>query len=143
MITAMIRKKLLDTSAVTSLVSTRIYIDETPLAGSLPAISIHKASFVPDKEIGKKKFERVQVSCWAETGNPKNPAVVESVAAAVRAVFDIPRMNMDYPMQLSSPVTSTKYNVTSSHCTGGFRLIDPTTGWYHIPVDLELNYSEV
>lgn len=143
MITAMIRKKLLDTSAVTALVSTRIYVDESPLAGSLPAITIHKASFVPNKEIGKKKFERVQVSCWADPGKPKNPSVVESVAAAVRAVFDIPTMNMSYPMALTSSVSSTVYNVTSTHCTGGFRLVDPTTGWYHIPVDIELNYNEV
>ena len=142
MITGMIRSKLLATSAVTALVSTRIYVDDIPDPATLPAISISKASFVPNKEVGKRKFERVQVSCWAEPGNPKNPAVVESVAAAVRAVFDIPRCNFT-PYRLTSSVSSTAYDVTSSHCRGGFRLIDPTTGWYHIPVDLEIDYNEV
>jgi hypothetical protein len=143
MITAMIKTKLLATSAVTALVSTRIFVDEQPDPATLPSITISKASYVPNKEIGKKKFERVQVSCWADPGHPMNPSVVESVAAAVRAVFDIPTMNMAYPMKLQSSVSSTVFNVTSSHCTGGFRLIDPTTGWYHIPVDIELNYNEV
>lgn len=143
MITSMIKAKLLATSAITALVSTRIYIDEMPDPATLPAITIHKASFVPDKVVGKRKFERVQVSCWAVPGKPKNPATVESVAAAVRAVFDIPSKNMAYPMRLTSPVSSTAYDITSSHCTGGFRIIDDTTGWYHIPVDIELNYDEV
>ncbi|MDD2753927.1 MAG: DUF3168 domain-containing protein [Methanothrix sp.] len=142
MITGMIRSKLLATSAVTDIVSTRIYVDDIPDPATLPAISISKASFVPNKEVGKKKFERILVSCWAEPGNPKNPAVVESVAAAVRAVFDIPRCNFA-PYRLTSSVSATAYDVTSSHCRGGFRLIDPTTGWYHIPVDLEIDYNEV
>ena len=143
MITAVVRTKLLTTTAVTNLVSTRIYVDELPDPATLPAITIHPISGVPDKEVGKKGFARVQVSIWAVTGNPKNPSVVESIRAAVKTVFHIPRMNMAYPMRLQAGTTSTYYDVTSSTCTGGVRLIDPTTGWYHVPMDIELTYNEV
>jgi hypothetical protein len=140
MIDAMVRKKLVDTSSISALVSTRIYVDEQPDPATLPSITVHTISDVPDKDVGKGGFARVQVSCWSEPGKPKNPAPVEAVVSAVKAVFHKPRMN-SFPFKLTAG--STSYNVTSSVCTGGVRLIDPTTGWYHVPVDIELNFKEV
>jgi len=140
MIDAMVYKKLLATSAVTALVSTRIYIDEQPDPATLPSITVHPTSGVPNAEIGKKHFARVQVSCWAEPGKPKNPKTVESVAAAVRAALHKPIMNLLYPESWTAGTAT--YTITKCICTGGIRLIDPTTGWYHIPVDVEISYNE-
>ena len=73
MIDAMIRTKLLATSAVTALVSTRVYIDEQPDPATLPSITIHPISGVPDKTVAGSTLSRVQVSCWSLPGKPKNP----------------------------------------------------------------------
>lgn len=143
MITAMVQTKLLATTAVTALVSTRIYVDSMPQSPTLPAITIHPVSGVPDKEVSKATSARVQVSCWSNpaiTGGRRSPAQVESVAAAVKAALHVPRLN-------SSPqrwaVGSTVYSVLTSRCTGGVRLIDPVTDWYHVPVDVLIEYNEV
>ena len=136
----MIKKHLLDTPAVTSLVSTRVYIDEQPDPATLPSITIHPTSGVPDKTVAGATFTRTQVSCWSLPGKPKNPKPVETVAAAVRAVFHKPRFN-SLPYKLTAGTTT--YKVITSQVTGGVRLIDPTTGWYHIPLDIEILYNEV
>ena len=140
MITAMVRTKLLASPAVTALVSTRIYVDELPDPAILPAITIHPISGVPDKKVSKGAFTRVQVSCRANPGKPKNPATVEAVAAAVKAVMHLPRLN-NSPERWTAG--STSYDIITRYCTGGIRLIDPVTGWYHVPVDVEIEYKEV
>jgi hypothetical protein len=140
MITAMVRSKLLASSAVTALVSTRIYVDELPTPAVLPAITIRPVSGVPDKQVSKGAFTRVQVSCWANPGKPKNPAGVESVAAAVKAVMHLPRLNNQVERWTAGSVS---YDIISRYCLGGTRLINDPTGWYHIPVDVEITYNEV
>lgn len=140
MIDAMIRTKLLAASAVTALVSTRVYIDEQPDPATLPSITIHPISGVPDKTVAGSTQARVQVSCWSLPGKPKNPKPVETVAAAVKAVFHKPRLT-SLPYKLTAGTTT--YKVITSVVTGGVRLIDPTTGWYHIPLDVEILYNEV
>lgn len=143
MITAMVRSKLAATSAVTALVSTRIYVDELPQTPTLPAISVSKVSWVPNKTVGKQANARVQVSCWSNPPTSeglRSPAEIESVAAAVRAVFHKPHLN-------SSPekwtVNSVSYIITSCIVTGGTRMIEDPSGWYHLPLDIEINYNEV
>ena len=143
MITAMVQTKLLATTAVTALVSTRIYVDGMPQNPTLPAITIHPVSGVPDKDVSKATSAQVQVSCWsnpAVTGGLRSPAQVETVAAAVRAVLHKPRLNTS-PQRWT--VGSVSYDIITCRCTGGVRLIDPGTNWYHIPVDVLIEYNEV
>ena len=140
MITAMVRNKLLASSAVMALVSTRVYIDELPDPALLPAITIHPVSGVPDKKVSKGAFTRVQMSCWANPGKPKNPATIEAVAAAVKAVMHLPRLNNQVERWAAGTVS---YDIVSRYVTGGIRLVDPVTGWYHVPVDVEITYNEV
>lgn len=143
MITAMVRAKLVATAAVTALVSTRIYVDGLPPTPTLPAISVHPVSKVPSKLLGKQAYARVQVSCWSNpptSEGVRSPAEIETVAAAVRAVFHKPYLN-------SSPekwtVGSTSYIITSCIVTGGTRMIEDPSGWYHLPIDIEISYNEV
>jgi len=139
MITAMVLQKLLNTAAVTALVSTRIYIDELPDSVTLPAISINPISCIPDKDASKGAFARVQASCWADPGKPKNPATIEAVAAAVKAALHLPRLN-NQPEKWTAGTTS--YYIIARYCSGGVRFISPQTGWYHVPVDVEILYNE-
>jgi hypothetical protein len=143
MITAMVRAKLAATSAVTALVSTRIYVDMLPEPATLPAISVHPVSRIPDPEVGKGWTARVQVSCWSDplkSAGVRSPAEVESVAAAVTAALHKARMNMS-PERWT--VGSVSYDITSRKVTGGTRLIEDPTGWYHVPVDVLISYYEV
>lgn len=140
MIDAIIRKKLLADPTVSGLVSTRVYIDDLPVPAVLPAITVHPTSAVPSSEAKGGCMTRIQVSCWAEAGTPKDPETVESVSAAVKAVLDKARMNMAPELWT---VGSYRFSVTSRHVTGGVRLIDPVTGWYHVPVDVLITYHEV
>ena len=140
MITAMVRNKLLNTSAVTAMVSTRIYVDEQPVPATLPSITIHPVSGVPDKKVSKGAVARVQVSCWASPGKPRNPVSVEAVAAAVKAALHLPRMNNSVRRWT---IGSVSYDIITGYVTGGVRLIDPTTDWYHVPLDVEITYMEV
>lgn len=143
MITAMVRSKLLATSAITALVSTRIYVDSLPQSPTLPALSVHPVSKVPGKEVGKGIKARVQISCWSNpptSEGVRSPAEVESVAAAVTAVFHKPRLNAS-PEKWT--VGSVSYVITSCRVTGGTRIIKDPTNWYHIPLDVEISYNEV
>ncbi len=147
MIDAAVLAKLKATSGVTALVSNRIYIDDLPIKPTFPAITIHPVSDVPDTFIGKLSTARVQVSCWdnppyVETsGEPRrSPHVVETVAAAVRAALHKPKFNMDPELWVSGEFS---FHVSSSRVTGGVRTIKDPSGWYHIPVDVVLTYSEV
>ena len=140
----MVRSKLLAASGVTALVSTRVYIDGLPQTSPvLPAISVHPVSRVPSKTVGKGWEARVQVSCWSNpvtTGGIRSPGEVENVAAAVIAALHKPRTNMSPE---AWTVGSTTYAVTSRTVTGGTRVIEDPSGWYHIPVDVSLVYREV
>lgn len=144
MITAMVRKKLADTSAVTALVSTRIYIDALPAPSpTLPAISVHPVSRIPSKTVGKGWEARVQVSCWSNppvSAGVRSPSEVETVAAAVIAALHKPRPNMS-PERWT--VGSVSYDITTRIVTGGTRTIEEPSGWYHVPVDVQLVYREV
>ncbi|MCK9592312.1 MAG: DUF3168 domain-containing protein [Methanoregula sp.] len=144
MITAMVRSKLLATSGVTTLVSTRVYIDAIPsTTTTLPAIFVSPVSRVPAKQYSKGWEARVQVSCWsnpATAGGSRSPSEVENVAAAVTAALHKPRLNNAVEKWT---VGSASYNIISRYVTGGTRRMEDPSGWYHVPVDVTLVYQEV
>lgn len=143
MIDAMVRTKLLATSGVTTWVSTRVYIDSLPQNPTLPALSITLVSLVPGKELEKAWTARVQVSCWSNpsyASGLKSPSEVTSVAASVKAALHRGRLNMT-PEKWT--VGSTSYDITSRAVTGMPRRFEDPTGWYHVPVDVEITYREV
>lgn len=142
MITAMVRQKLLNTSWVSSLVSGRVFVDSLPETYRLPAITVHPVSRVPDKRVANGWEARVQVSCWSDpNGSAKgSPAEVETVAAAVIAALHKPRLNMLPERWISG---NTSYDVIHRIVTGGTRVIEDPTGWYHVPVDVQITYLEV
>jgi hypothetical protein len=79
--------KLLATSGVTSLVSTRISPGRRPQAGALPSISVNSISGAPvytdDGEAGLA-YGRIEIDCWAETYSSAK-AVARAVKAALSA----------------------------------------------------------
>lgn len=143
MISAALRAKLLATSGVTALVSTRVYVDYLPQSPTLPAISIHPVSQIPNKTVDKGSTARIQVSCWSNpsiAGGARSPSEVTSVAAAVKAVCHKAQVNMS-PERWT--VGSTSFNILSKRVTGMQRMIVDPSGWYHVPIDVELVYQEV
>ncbi len=62
--------KLLATSGISSIVSTRVYPGSLPQGGPRPAITVNRISGAPlyadDGEVGLEDA-RVQVDCWADT----------------------------------------------------------------------------
>jgi hypothetical protein len=144
MITAMVRSKLLSTSGVTTLVSTRIYVDGIPTTTTtLPAIFVSSVSRVPAQRYSKGWDSRVQVSCWSNpvtAGGSRSPLEVENVAAAVTAALHNPRFNNSVDKWT---IGSVSYDVISRYVTGGTRRIENPSGWYHVPVDVMISYQEV
>jgi hypothetical protein len=74
-------------SAVTSLVSTRVYPGVLPQAASLPAITYSQVSAVRVRQLNRgpagKSRHRVTINCWGSTY-----AQARSVATAVRQSID-------------------------------------------------------
>ena len=79
--------KLLATTAITNLVSTRINWSRRPQGSALPAIVLHRIDGTPDVHHGGASglvSSRVQVDCWAESyGSAK--AIARAVEAAITA----------------------------------------------------------
>ena len=143
MITAMVRSVLANNTGVSTLVSTRVYVDALPAGPTLPAISVHSVSKIPDPEVGKGWSAEVQVSCWSNppvSGGIRSPAEVETVAAAVIAAMHKPRLNMT-PERWT--VGAVSYDITTRIVSGGTRVIEDPTGWYHVPVSVRISYREV
>ena len=142
MITAMVRQKLFDTPAVSSLVYGRIFVDSLPCPAVLPAISVHPVSRIPSKQVSKGWNTRVQVSCWSDPNGSANhsPAEVETVAAAVIAALHMPIMNNQVERWTIGAVS---FDIVTRMVTGGTRVIEDPTGWYHVPVDVQISYREV
>ena len=143
MITAMVRSVLASDTGVAALVGTRVYVDALPVGVTLPAISVHPISDPPDPNASNGGTARVQASCWSNpplSNGVRSPAEVESVAAAVKAVMHKPRLNNAV---VRWTVGSVSYDIVSRTVTGGVRLIDPITDWYHKPVDVLIRYNKV
>jgi predicted aminopeptidase len=82
-VAASIRAYLLTKTAVTDLVSTRIYTDIVPQGATLPAIAYSKISTTPDHTLGNLagvSHCRMQFDCYATTR-----AAANDIAEAIRA----------------------------------------------------------
>lgn len=81
--------KLLATSGVTALVSTRVYPGRRPQASALPAIDLGSISGAPvysnDGETGLARA-RVEINCWGETYTSAK-TLARAVKAALSAFF--------------------------------------------------------
>ncbi len=79
--------KLLASSGVTALVSTRINWKRRPQGSALPAIVLHKISGTPDVTHGGAsglRVSRIQADCWgASYGSAK--AVARAIESAITA----------------------------------------------------------
>jgi hypothetical protein len=76
--------KLLATSGVTSLVSTRIYPGAIPQAAAMPAISVQRISGAPvytDQGEAGLASARLEIDCWAETYSAAKQAARAVIAA--------------------------------------------------------------
>lgn len=146
MIDSAVLHKLLATSAITTLVSTRIYPDVLPQpAPTFPAISVSLTSDIPSIYVSKGNEARVTVSCWSNppvSNGLRSPAEVQTVAAAVKAVMHKPLFN-NSPERWTITGTSTSYDIITRRVTDGTRIIENPNGWYHIPVDVLMSYREV
>lgn len=69
-----------------------------------------------------------------------SPAEVETVAAAVIAALHMPIMNNQVERWTIGAVS---FDIVTRMVTGGTRVIEDPTGWYHVPVDVQISYREV
>lgn len=81
--------RLLATSGVEALVSTRVYPGRRPQASALPAIDLGRVSGAPvysnDGETGLERA-RIEINCWAATYTSAK-TVARAVKAALSAFF--------------------------------------------------------
>jgi hypothetical protein len=142
LIDAAVLAKLRAASTITALVGSRVYPDALPPSPALPALTVRKISDIPDPEVGAAHRARVQVSCWSNptpANGVRSPAEVEGLASAVGALLHSARLN-------SSPTSwtagATTYRVLSTRATFGPRLTEDGSGYYHVPVDVLVDFTE-
>ena len=141
----MVRDKLLATSGITSLVSTRVYVDGIPSSPTFPCISVHLTSDVPNGEVGKLNEVRVQVSCWDNPpraeGGLRSPVNVEALSAAVKTALHKP-IHSDTRVERWTVTGVGSYDIIKRTVTGGTMVPHPLD-WYHIPRDVLISFTEV
>jgi len=140
-----VRLKLVaTTSAVYALIGARVFYDEVPLGETLPAITLHKISDIPDPQVPGAHKARVQCSCWDDPPRDMNgvrsPSAVERLASAVGSIFHKPRVGFT-PERWE--IGSTVYSITKSEVADAPRLIEDKTRWLHVPADVLLEFREV
>ncbi len=133
-IDAALRAKLEATSAVTALVSTRIYPDELPQGSALPAIRYSLISDIPDRHVPGFREARVQVSVYDDDPSPTD---ANTVAEAVISAISRTDLQME---PVSWVVGSTTFTVITCRHTNGPRLREPDTRYWHYPVDFLIKY---
>lgn len=133
-IDAALRAKLAAATAVTTLVSTRIYPDELPQGTVLPAIRYSLVSDVPDRRVPGFREARVQVSVYDDADSPTDAnTVAEAVISAISRT--------DFQMEPASwTAGSTTFTVITCRHTNGPRLREPDTRYWHYPVDFLIKY---
>ena len=142
LIDAAVLAKLKATTAITTLVSTRVYPDTLPPAPTLPALTVLRITDNLDPEVPGFHRARVQVSCWSNpvpANGVKSPAQVEGLATAVAALFHKARPNATPAAWTAG---STTYSVTSSKVQVGPRMTEDGSGYLHVPVDVLVNFRE-
>ena len=133
-IDAALRAKLAATSAVTALVSTRIYPDELPQGSTLPAIRYSLISDVPDRHVPGFREARVQVSIYDDDPSPTD---ANTVAEAVISAISRTDLQMEPAPWV---VGSTTFTVITCRHINGPRLREPDTRYWHYPVDFLIKY---
>lgn len=104
-------------TAVSTLVSNRIYPVRMPINATYPAISIHEISGNEDHVTGHK-HNRYQVSCWSKT--------FDQVQSMKTAVIDC--------LQRYKGIASGN-NIKQISFEGSMDLYEEETSLYHIPLD--------
>lgn len=130
------------TSSTYALVGARVYYDEVPMGATLPAISLVKVSDIPDPEVPGHYTARVQASCWSDpqkANGERSPAEVEGLAAAVVADLHRPRLTHSVLAWAASTKT---YSIMTSRIANAPRVIEDVSGWFHVPVDVLLEFRE-
>jgi len=134
--------KLKASPAVTSLVSSRIYPDRLPPNPTLPAITVLKISDVPDPVVPSARFARVQCSCWSDppaANGVRSPAEVERLSGAVGSAVHVAQLNMS---PTAWTVGTASYSVTKTRVQNAPRMIEDGSGYYHVPVDVVVEFTE-
>jgi hypothetical protein len=133
-IDAALRAKLVATSGVTTLVSTRIYPDELPQGSALPAIRYSLISDVPDRHVPGFREARVQVSVYDDDPTPTD---ANTVAEAVISAISRTELQME---PASWTAGATAFTVITCRAVNGPRLREPDTRYWHYPVDFLIKY---
>lgn len=139
-IDAAVRSKLLASTAVTALVSTRIYTDSLPDNVTLPAISVHPITDLEDENVPDAMTARVQVSCWSNpviSGGQRSPNEIENIADAVESVLSKTRLEW---INESWTIGTKTYTVTGCRAITNARIIDDPSGWLHKPIDFIIEF---
>jgi len=116
--------KLLATTAVTAVTSTRIYHGMRP-AGSAPCINYFEVGYIP-LHWGVVESPRYQISCRAST-----PKVAQDLARTVCTVFHNFQGTVDSFVIQRTTVEDKRM------------IPEPDTNLYHVPVDVRFVYNEL
>ena len=120
--------KMLNTSALTVLTSTRIYHGMRP-AGSAPCINYYEVGYSPLHR-GVLETPRYQISCRAST-----PKVAQQIAREVSVLFQ----NFFGTIDAGSGET---FAIQSATVEGKLLIPEPDTNLYHVPVDVRFVYED-
>jgi len=115
--------RILATSAITNVVSTRVYHGLRP-AGDAPCINYFEAGYTPLHN-GVLESPRYQISCRAST-----PKVAQNLAREVVVLFH----------NFQGSVTG--FDIQRVTVEGKMLLPEPDTNLYHVPVDVRIVYNE-
>ena len=115
--------KLLGASAITNVVSTRVYHGLRP-EGEAPCINYFEVGYVPMHN-GVVESPRYQISCRAST-----PKVVQNLAREVTVLFH------NFQGSVSG------FDIQRVTVEGRLLLPEPDTNLYHVPVDVRFVYNE-
>ena len=115
-----IRSLLLGSTAVTDLVSTRIYPVQIPFGTTYPAISIHEISGLEDYVVGYEAH-RYQVSIFSESFT-----IAQDIKQAVKACLN----------RYSGTVDG--HNIKSLSFLSSLELYEDESRMYHLPLDFQV-----
>jgi hypothetical protein len=138
-----LRTVLLSDSGVSAHVSDRIYFDMFPVGGTLPAITLSLISLIPDPVIPDAWKARVQCSCWSNPVSQngiKSPAEITALADAVKTAINRTSIQKEVEAWVSGITT---FSVQKVRIENTPRFLDPSTDWYHVPIDILIEFRKV
>ena len=119
-----IRSLLIADTAVTALVSTRIYPVHMPLDATIPNITIHEISG-PEDYVTGHGFPRYQISCWSES------------FSGAKAIKDAVKACLNRYKGIVSGLDIHNISYLNSE-----DLYEEEVRLYHIPMDFQIVYSK-